>query len=732
MSTMEKESKEWGTRKQREMLDTLRRVIFPYVDIRILKATVLESIDLLNAVHFILTEVLEEPEAEFITHTQVIEKIYSGSSISVDVASEGSVIMSNCNGTSADDHEQEMQLEPLLILQDVTPDAAAAATNKVDELKPLPMLKEFKIALSESSSELSKAQFEEEASRRSDAHHEEGKEFLPRLTDFTTLLESLSESSLPESSAVSESLMSTSPHIANKLALELLRADTVVELSKSLEESFYDVSSVDTSTVMDDVPVIEADHAARVYPTTLEIIEWSDEEKLPLPVRPHISNTGWANDYYYPDVQEHQFRNYLMCPNTQWLHSHCEGSRLIPKSSVIRGFQTYEAVHFNAQFDRTSKYNSDELSNKVMVSDSVIQEEMDDGFIGLKESSIRESNTKEAVPFTQFDRTSTYNSDDLGKRMMESDSVPDETDDREFIGLNGSISSGVDSVTIGSPNGSSSSQLQLGVDALDGLVEGAKCDKEALVAAIAEMRAMRSTVEQAEAAAEQVKKATTTAGEDVLAQVDEMQQMLVRARQANEMHAGDVYGEKAVLGTESLELQRRLAHLKAEMKQAFAAVEEIRSLLQGRIDRANAEREAADTEKRVKEESARSLLAREEEEMAKGAQESRDLDAEEEACATLRNFLIDRGYFVDLLQGEVAIICEDVEFVKKQLDEGKLCGDSSNMSFVQMLSSRSQLSNSVVSHTDITEESSQRIGSAQSNIDAGDDEPDWHILQTEE
>jgi hypothetical protein len=44
-------------------------------------------------------------------------------------------------------------------------------------------------------------------------------------------------------------------------------------------------------------------------------------------------------------------------------------------------------------------------------------------------------------------------------------------------------------------------------------------------------------------------------------------------------------------------------------------------------------------------------------------------------------------------RGEVAIICEDVEVVKKQLDEGILSGGSS---FLQMLGSRS-LSNSVAS-----------------------------------
>lgn len=196
---------------------------------------------------------------------------------------------------------------------------------------------------------------------------------------------------------------------------------------------------------------------------------------------------GWVNDYYYFDVQEYQFRNYLMCFNIQWLYLYCEGSRLILKFLVIWGFQIYEVVYFNVQFDRMLKYNLDELSNKVMVLDLVIQEEMDDGFIGLKEFLIWEFNMKEVVFFIQFDRMLIYNLDDLGKRMMELDLVLDEMDDCEFIGLNGFISSGVDSVMIGFLNGLFFLQLQFGVDVFDGLVEGVKCDKEVLVVVIVEM-----------------------------------------------------------------------------------------------------------------------------------------------------------------------------------------------------------------------------------------------------
>lgn len=59
--------------------------------------------------------------------------------------------------------------------------------------------------------------------------------------------------------------------------------------------------------------------------------------------------------------------------------------------------------------------------------------------------------------------------------------------------------------------------------------------QDALVIAIEEMRAMRAAVEQAEAAAQQAKKDAMDGGLDMLAEVKKMQDMLVRAREVNEM-----------------------------------------------------------------------------------------------------------------------------------------------------------------------------------------------------
>lgn len=63
------------------------------------------------------------------------------------------------------------------------------------------------------------------------------------------------------------------------------------------------------------------------------------------------------------------------------------------------------------------------------------------------------------------------------------------------------------------------------------------------------MQALQQKVEEAEEAAQQAKKDALHSGSDILAQVDEMRDMLSRAREANEMVPahGLYFGEISVL-----------------------------------------------------------------------------------------------------------------------------------------------------------------------------------------
>jgi hypothetical protein len=145
--------------------------------------------------------------------------------------------------------------------------------------------------------------------------------------------------------------------------------------------------------------------------------------------------------------------------------------------------------------------------------------------------------------------------------------------------------------------------------------------------------------------------------------------MLQHAKEANNMHAGEVFGEKSILATEVRELQSRLLSLSDERDKSLAILDEMRQIIEERLDAAEKERKAAEKEKMEKEESARMALAEQELIMEKVVEESKILKQEAEANSTLREFLMDRGHVVDALQGEISVICQDVKLLKEKFDE---------------------------------------------------------------
>ncbi|KAL3699821.1 hypothetical protein R1sor_017843 [Riccia sorocarpa] len=229
---------------------------------------------------------------------------------------------------------------------------------------------------------------------------------------------------------------------------------------------------------------------------------------------------------------------------------------------------------------------------------------------------------------------------------------------------------------------SSTSTRMASMETLLESVEQAKADKEVLINSIEELRALRQRTDEEEYAARAAKDEAQKGGRDIMAQVAEMRQMLSRAREANEVHAAEVHGEKAVLATEARELQSRLVQLKGDKERALYVLNEIKASLQARIDKACQERELAVAEKAAKEAIARECLMKEEAAMAQVAQESRELQAETETCKLLRDFLIERGNIVDALQGEVAVLCEDAEELKEEIERISL---SCSSGFVHML-----------------------------------------------
>ncbi|KAL0371338.1 UNVERIFIED_CONTAM: hypothetical protein Sangu_0451900 [Sesamum angustifolium] len=86
-------------------------------------------------------------------------------------------------------------------------------------------------------------------------------------------------------------------------------------------------------------------------------------------------------------------------------------------------------------------------------------------------------------------------------------------------------------------------------------------------------------VELKEQAAEQAKKEAAIGGSHIMDKVEELKRMLPHAKGANDMHAGDVYGEKAILATELRELQSRVLSLSIERDKSLAVLDELREFL---------------------------------------------------------------------------------------------------------------------------------------------------------
>ncbi|KAF8401633.1 hypothetical protein HHK36_012579 [Tetracentron sinense] len=208
------------------------------------------------------------------------------------------------------------------------------------------------------------------------------------------------------------------------------------------------------------------------------------------------------------------------------------------------------------------------------------------------------------------------------------------------------------------------------IDLLEDSIRDAKNNKKILFSAMESIINMMREVEILEKAAEQAKEEAVRGGLDVIARVEDLKQMLPRVKEANDMvHAGEVYGEKAILATEVRELQSRLLNLSDERDKSLAILDEMRQTLEARLAAAEEERKAAEHEKLEKEESARKALAEQELIMEKVVQESKKLQQEAEENTKLQEFVVDRGQIVDILQGEIAVICQDVKLLKEKFDE---------------------------------------------------------------
>ncbi|KAK4407113.1 DUF21 domain-containing protein [Sesamum angolense] len=198
---------------------------------------------------------------------------------------------------------------------------------------------------------------------------------------------------------------------------------------------------------------------------------------------------------------------------------------------------------------------------------------------------------------------------------------------------------------------SQSSQIH-SIDVLEEIIGDARNNKKTLFMAMNSVISLMKEVELKEQAAEQAKKEAAIGGTHIMDKVKELKRMLPHAKEANDMHAGDVYGEKAILATELRELQSRVLSLSIERDKSLAVLDEMCHTLKVRLDAAENTIKSAEQEKLEKEKAAHKALAELELIMEK-----------------LREFLVDRGHVVDVLQGEIAVICQDVRKRKEKFDD---------------------------------------------------------------
>ncbi|KAL8148951.1 hypothetical protein AgCh_006088 [Apium graveolens] len=283
---------------------------------------------------------------------------------------------------------------------------------------------------------------------------------------------------------------------------------------------------------------------------------------------------------------------------------------------------------------------------------------------------------------------------------------------------------------------------------LEDVIENEKSEKTALRSARDSLFSLISEVQMKENYVQKAREEAAQGGLDTFAKVEDLAKMLQRANEANDMYTGEVNGEKAILASETRDLQSRLQSLSEERVKALAIINEIHQALEVRLLLAEEEIKEAESEKLKKEESALNYLAQEESDMEKVVQESKILEQQAEENSKLREFLMDRGKLVDILQGEISVIFQDVEFVKSKFEQGVLFSKSLSSSQTTSISTFSSSSVIGASFKKLSEVVASPENEKESSSDSDDDQvsneevpstgnkivddDDWNLLDAHE
>lgn len=205
------------------------------------------------------------------------------------------------------------------------------------------------------------------------------------------------------------------------------------------------------------------------------------------------------------------------------------------------------------------------------------------------------------------------------------------------------------------------------IDFLDSILLDAQNKKRTLVSALESTINMLKEVELHEERAEQAKKEASVAGEDIFQEVEDLRQKINHAKVTNEKKAEEIYSEKSTMAPEAMELQSRLINISDERQKSLSILEEICQTLGARLAHAKEEQAAAEQEKLKREDLAHKFFREQEDIMNSILQEAYCLQNEAEENTKLREFLMDRGRMLDILQEEIAVACESALSLKNRV-----------------------------------------------------------------
>ncbi|KAF2314898.1 hypothetical protein GH714_037106 [Hevea brasiliensis] len=206
---------------------------------------------------------------------------------------------------------------------------------------------------------------------------------------------------------------------------------------------------------------------------------------------------------------------------------------------------------------------------------------------------------------------------------------------------------------MGSQHQEENSKQDIKIDFLEDVIEAAKNNKKTLFLAMESIMNMMRQVELQEKIAELAKEEAASAGLDILTKVKELKQMLEPAKEANDMHAGEIYGEKAILATEARELQARLISLSEERDKALAILDEMQQTLEARLDAAEELRRTAEEQKLKKKNLHEMLLLNKRPSWRRWCRSPSSFSRRQRK----------------ILRGEISVICQDVRLLKERFDE---------------------------------------------------------------